>query len=257
MKYTKSVLAYMIGDMRRHPLLTKTQEANLVEAMLAGDTSARDKLVCANMRIAMKIAREFECSGVPIEDLTSAAMCGLVRAIDKYTPGKSKLTYFVGIFVRGELIRITSAERCLVKVGTTVAQQKCVYKLGADDDVAEASERIGVPAATVAEMKIRLQGEVRLDDRFGESNTERMVDTLVADCDTPEEKAEKSEMVRMVGAALRDANISSLQRQIVEEHIMDDKPIHQLVRELKMPKKLIECELAEALLKLRNLLQAK
>ena len=64
--------------------MTRQQEAAEFKRLRAGDESARDRIVHANLRFAMKIAREYEGKGLPLDDLVAEANCGIMEAIDRF-----------------------------------------------------------------------------------------------------------------------------------------------------------------------------
>jgi RNA polymerase primary sigma factor len=66
------------------PLLTAEQEVLLAKRYEAGDQSARDALVFANVRLVASVARKYQNRGMPLEDLMQEGLIGLLRAVEKF-----------------------------------------------------------------------------------------------------------------------------------------------------------------------------
>lgn len=73
--------------------LTREEEAALIPQAKAGDKAARDKLLLANMRMALVIARRFENTGVPVDDMMQAAVEGMMRALEKFDASRGHRFY--------------------------------------------------------------------------------------------------------------------------------------------------------------------
>lgn len=65
-------------------LLTKEEEVELSKKIEAGDLSARARMIKANMRLAISIAKKFSDQGVDLEDLIQESSLGLMKAVDRY-----------------------------------------------------------------------------------------------------------------------------------------------------------------------------
>lgn len=77
-------LAIYINDLMKIPLLTREEEIELAEKARNGDESAKNKLVTANLRFVIKIAKKYQNRGLELEDLISEGNIGLLKAIDHF-----------------------------------------------------------------------------------------------------------------------------------------------------------------------------
>ncbi len=68
----------------KHSLLTRQEEIELAQAIEAGDQRARDKMIKANLRLAISIAKNFKDKGCSFEDLIQESNMGLIRAVDRF-----------------------------------------------------------------------------------------------------------------------------------------------------------------------------
>ena len=71
------------------PPLTPEQEKALLDRMAAGDAAAREELITHNLRLVVYLAKKYENSGVPAEDLVSIGTIGLIKAVNTFTPARS------------------------------------------------------------------------------------------------------------------------------------------------------------------------
>src|SRR5215831_15641842 len=70
-----------IGRLKR---LTPEEERELARRIKQGDAEARDEMIKANLRLVVKLAKEYENLGVPLLDLISEGNIGLVKAAERY-----------------------------------------------------------------------------------------------------------------------------------------------------------------------------
>lgn len=83
---SRSQLETYFREVNRTPLLSADEERCLGERAQAGDLGARNHLVRANLRLAIKIAKQFAGRGLSLPDLIQEANLGLLRAADKFDP---------------------------------------------------------------------------------------------------------------------------------------------------------------------------
>ena len=84
-----SVLNRYLDEIGKEALLSDEVEKQLSERILKGDAKALSKLVEANLRFVVAIARQYKGKGVAMEDIVSEGNIGLITAIETYDPAKS------------------------------------------------------------------------------------------------------------------------------------------------------------------------
>lgn len=77
-----------LDDIGREPLLTAEEEARLAVRSRRGDEAARRRLVTANLRFVVSVARRYQGRGVPLVDLVNEGNVGLLKAADRFDPGR-------------------------------------------------------------------------------------------------------------------------------------------------------------------------
>ena len=96
---------YMAGAPSLPAPLSAEQEKLLLARMAQGDASARDDLITHNLRLVVYLAKKYESSGVPAEDLISIGTIGLIKAVNTFTPERSiKLATYASRCIGNEIL---------------------------------------------------------------------------------------------------------------------------------------------------------
>jgi len=80
-------LSYYLNEISKIPLLTREEEEELAIKAKNGDKEAKEKLVKANLRFVVAVAKKYKNQGIPLGDLINEGNIGLLTAIDKFDPG--------------------------------------------------------------------------------------------------------------------------------------------------------------------------
>src|SRR3954471_5527611 len=90
-------LSLYLTEIGKVKLLTAEQEIELARRIKEGDEEAREQMIKANLRLVVKIAREYEGIGLPLMDLISEGNIGLMKAVERFDPmrGAKLSTYSV------------------------------------------------------------------------------------------------------------------------------------------------------------------
>jgi RNA polymerase primary sigma factor len=75
-----------LSDIRRDDLLTADEEAALARRIAAGDADARARMIRSNLRLVVKIARQYAGGPLSLDDLVGEGNVGLIRAVECYSP---------------------------------------------------------------------------------------------------------------------------------------------------------------------------
>ena len=79
-------LQVYLKEIRDESLLTAAEECTLAEAIARGDKDARSRMIQANLRLVVKIARDYVGRGMILEDLIGEGNLGLIRATEEFQP---------------------------------------------------------------------------------------------------------------------------------------------------------------------------
>ena len=98
--------AHSVGGSLPAPL-KQSEEQRLTERLRAGDRGAGDCLVEHNLRLVVYIAKKFESSGVPLEDLVSIGTIGLIKAVGSFSPERGiKLATYASRCIENEILMV-------------------------------------------------------------------------------------------------------------------------------------------------------
>ena len=87
------------------PPLTPEQEKDLLARMAQGDPAARDELITHNLRLVVYLAKKYESSGLPSEDIVSIGSIGLIKAVNTFTPERNiKLATYASRCIGNEIL---------------------------------------------------------------------------------------------------------------------------------------------------------
>jgi RNA polymerase primary sigma factor len=87
-KNLNNTLAVYLKEINNIPLLNREEEDQIAHDAAAGNMAAREKLVNANLRFVVNIAKKFQGLGLPLEDLISEGNIGLLNAADRFDTEK-------------------------------------------------------------------------------------------------------------------------------------------------------------------------
>jgi RNA polymerase primary sigma factor len=111
----RSPLRFYLNAIAKTPLLTGEEEVALARRIHKGDAAARDHMIRANLRLVVRIARDYENFGLPLLDLVSEGNIGLVKAVERFDPDKGgKLSTYAAWWIRQAL------KRALASHGKTI-----------------------------------------------------------------------------------------------------------------------------------------
>src|SRR5690349_20061695 len=87
-----------VREVGQTKLLTPREERQWALRIKKGDTDAREQMIKANLRLVVKIARDYEGLGVPLLDLISEGNIGLMKAVERFDPDKGAKFSTYGAF---------------------------------------------------------------------------------------------------------------------------------------------------------------
>jgi RNA polymerase primary sigma factor len=88
MKHEDSVLSMYLKEINKIPLLSHEEETELALKAQAGDVNAKNKIINANLRFVVNVAKKYQNHGLDLEDLISEGNIGLMTAIEKFDVSK-------------------------------------------------------------------------------------------------------------------------------------------------------------------------
>jgi len=152
-------LTAYLTELGRHPLIDADEELRLARAVRAGDRRAAVRLVEANLRLVITIARRYSNCGVPFLDLVQEGNLGLLQAVDGFDPNRGCRFSTYAYWCIRHAVRQAAADRGrLIRVPPATAEAmdrlrraagRLAQVLGREPAARELAEELGTTAERV------------------------------------------------------------------------------------------------------------
>ncbi|UXI69717.1 sigma-70 family RNA polymerase sigma factor [Tahibacter amnicola] len=173
------------------PLLDAGGERDLGEQVARGDCDARRQMIEANLRLVVAVARSYVGRGVPLLDLIAEGNLGLIRAVEKFDPGRGlRFSTYATWWIR------ESVQRALMQQGRTVrvpvhvlrelaqvlkARRELIGALGRYPTQEELAHAVNKPMAEVAALFCMTEEIRSLDAPMSEDDDRALVEQIAAE----------------------------------------------------------------------------
>jgi RNA polymerase primary sigma factor len=144
------MLNIYLRKIKDDPLLTAAEERALAEAIARGDRDARTRMIQANLRLVVKIAREYMGRGLVLDDLVGEGNLGLIRAAEEFDPSfgtrfSTYASYWIKQAIRHALINTTATIRLPAHmVGLLTKWRRAERALGRALDCTPSPDQVAV-----------------------------------------------------------------------------------------------------------------
>jgi len=233
-----SLQRYLV-EIRRYPLLSREEEHTLgLRYREQGDLDAAYRLVTANLRLVVMIAREYQRASRNLLDLIQEGNIGLMEAVKKFDPYRGiRFPSYAVWWIRAYIIRYLMNNWRMVKLGTTQAQRKLFFNLQKEKEKLEAegiwpgpkllAQRLDVRESEVIEMDQRLSGrDVSVDATVAEDAGRTLLDVLPSGELAAEEAVAAAEFRDRVSQKMHEfgATLKGKEAVIVESRLLAERP---------------------------------
>ncbi len=235
----QDALSRYLSEIRRYPLLTPEEEHDLaVRYRERGDLDAAYRLVTANLRLVVMMARRYENAFRNLFDLVQEGNIGLMEAVKKFDPYRGiRFPSYAVWWIRAYIIRYLMNNFRMVKVGTTQAQRRLFFNLQKEKAKLEAegfeispkliARRLEVKPQEVIEMEQRMSGrDVSVDAPVGANEEGTMLDFLSSE-ETPEATVADAHYQKAVAEKMREfgETLDGKDRTIYEKRLLAEDPM--------------------------------
>jgi RNA polymerase primary sigma factor len=267
---TTDALQLFLKDIGKVRLLTAREELDLAKRIERGDLAAKQKMILANLRLVVSIAKNYRNQGVPFLDLIQEGTIGLVRAAEKFDYRKGfKFSTYATWWIRQAIARALADKSRTIRIPVHIveklnqirrAERGLVMTLSRDPTAVEIAELTGLVPADVDSIRRSAQAPISLDKPVGDEDGAEF-GQLIADehAESPYERA--TQVLR--SEALREAleNLSYRERRVLELRYGldgdDPRTLAQVGRTFTVTRERIRQIEAQSLRKLQNVHQAQ
>jgi RNA polymerase primary sigma factor len=195
-----------IGQVR---LLTPQEEIDLAAKIKKGDKKAREQMIKANLRLVVKIARDYEGIGLPLLDLISEGNIGLMKAVERFDPSKGgKLSTYGSWWIKQSIKRALANQSKTIRLPVHLVDKipkmrrtamRLQEELGREPTDEELGEELGISASRVSQMRMAAIRPASLDAPIGDEDSNNFAEVVQDEAaDTPYEHLEEKTVTRML-----------------------------------------------------------
>src|SRR5436305_6458897 len=113
-----------LQEIGQFPLLTPQQEVELAGKIRKGDAAARERMINANLRLVVTIARDYANFGLPLLDLMSEGNIGLTKAVERFDPNTgAKLSTYAMWWIKQSIKRALPNQSKTIRVPVHLADK--------------------------------------------------------------------------------------------------------------------------------------
>ena len=199
-------LGKYLQDIRNLPLVTPEEEVTLATLIQAGDEEARQTLIEANLRLVVKIARDYEHVGLPLLDLINEGNIGLMKAVERFDPAKgAKFSTYGAFWIKQAIKRALANQSKTIRLPVhmvdkiyhmRIASHRLQECLGREPSDEELAEEMGLKVKQIQRMRHSSRRPMSLDAPLGDKDTNNLSDVVEDDrLELPIEQMQKEQSV--------------------------------------------------------------
>jgi RNA polymerase primary sigma factor len=170
------------------PLLTPKEEIALARRIKRGDKAAREHMIKANLRLVVKIARDYEGMGVPLLDLISEGNLGLMKGVERFNPAKgAKLSTYASWWIKQGIKRALANQSKTIRLPVHVTDRLALIRkaevrlrdlFDREPTDEELAHEVDLDTRRIRQYREASRAPISLDAPIGDDQTSHVFETV-------------------------------------------------------------------------------
>jgi RNA polymerase primary sigma factor len=221
---TTDALQLFLNEIGRHRLLTPAEEIELAKRIERGDLVAKDRMINANLRLVVSIAKKYQGSELTLLDLIQEGILGLIRAVEKFDWRKGyRFSTYATWWIRQAVERGMDAKSRTIKLPINLvrnqrklarAENVLALKLDRPATDSELAAAADISLDELHALRDAARAVTSLDRPLGEEDDAAFGDLLPSDAPAPDEEVHISLRTEALHSALYE--LPERERKVVE-----------------------------------------
>jgi RNA polymerase primary sigma factor len=179
-----------LNEIGRVKLLNREEEIELARRIKKGDKRAREQMITANLRLVVKIARDYEGLGLPLLDLINEGNIGLMKGVERYDLKKgAKLSTYAAWWIKQTIMAALANQSKTIRLPAHVVERLAKMRraeaewhdtFDREPSDQELAEHLGLDERRIRQYRLAAKAPVSLDAPLGDEEPNRISD-VVAD----------------------------------------------------------------------------
>ena len=262
---TTDALQLFLNEIGRHRLLTPAEEIDLAKRIERGDLAAKDRMINANLRLVVSIAKKYQGSELTLLDMIQEGILGLIRAVEKFDWRRGyKFSTYATWWIRQAVARALADKARTIRMPVHIvermqklnrAERTLWTQLGREPTLEEVAEEANLPIAQAHEVKAAARASTSLDQPVGDTEDAVFGDFVAGDGPLPDEEVEVSLRCQALAEALGALGDRERQVLILRYGLQDAEPktLEEIGRRLGLTRERVRQIETEALKRLAQL----
>ncbi len=254
-----------LKEIGRIPLLTPEEEQSLAARMLDGDEQAKERMINANLRLVVSIAKRYMGRGMHFLDLIQEGNLGLMKAVEKFDYSKGyKFSTYATWWIRQAITRSLADQARTIRIPVHMVEtinkvirtsRQLLVERGHEPSDEEIAEVMGIPVEKVRDVRKISIEPVSLEAPIGEEEDSRLGDFIPdTDAFSPSEVASNTLLREELDKVLdtltsRERTVLELRFGLLDGH---ESTLEEVGKQFNVTRERIRQIEAKALRKLRH-----